>query len=88
MPLQVRTATYLPPFLGEPFGGSTGLVDVGVDRESFGEAVPPRPDNSWPCSCANVAALPSPRPMSASEAFPTGRAADERKESGWTCEEL
>jgi hypothetical protein len=22
----------LPPFLGEKFGGSTGLIDVGIDR--------------------------------------------------------
>jgi hypothetical protein len=34
----------LPPFLGEPFGGCAGLVDVGVERESFDEAIPSRPD--------------------------------------------
>jgi hypothetical protein len=82
------TPTHLPPFLGEAFGGCAGLVDVGVDRESFGEAVPPSPENSWPCSCANVAALPSRGLVSESEASATGRAAGERKESGWTCEEL
>jgi hypothetical protein len=76
------------PFLGKPFGGGAGLVDVGVDRESFGEAVPPSPDNSWACSYANVATLLSRGLVSPSEASATGRAADERKESEWTCEEL
>src|SRR5262249_45917166 len=33
------------PLLGEPFGGCAGLVEVGIERESFGEAVPPGPDH-------------------------------------------
>lgn len=30
---------HLPPFVGEAFGGSTSLVDVGVGRQSHDEAI-------------------------------------------------
>src|SRR4051812_28900227 len=39
-----RNSPLLPPRLGEPFGGSTSLVDVGVDRQSHDEAIGRPPD--------------------------------------------
>src|SRR5271166_1435787 len=39
--LHVRLRHRLPAFLGEAFGGSTGLVDVGAGREAFDEPASP-----------------------------------------------
>src|ERR1700730_15961789 len=39
--LQVLLRHRLPPLLGETFGGSTGLVDVEVDRDTRDHAVHP-----------------------------------------------
>src|SRR5262249_28076171 len=40
--LHVLRRHRLPPLLGEPFGGSAGLVDVEVGRVPFDEPVSPR----------------------------------------------
>src|SRR5262249_31122576 len=38
----------LPPLLGEPFGGGSGLVDVGIGRHPRELAVLPYPDDPAP----------------------------------------
>src|SRR5262249_925854 len=51
----------LPTLSGDPFGGCTGLVDVGVDHDPFDEAVVP-PDSHFPVGEFNEPAAASRPP--------------------------
>src|SRR5205823_5276531 len=54
--IEVLLRHHLPPFLGEAFGSSTGLVDVGIHRYPHDQALLPNGDECVPVSNVTAAA--------------------------------